>query len=84
MSNEIPVVFHNVSSYDYHFIIKELSNELEGQLECLGKNKEKYKTFSVTIKKEIIKIDKDGDKSVVIISYKIKFIDRVKFMVSSS
>ena len=42
---EIPVVFHNSSNYDYHFIIKELANEFEGQFECLGENKEKYKTF---------------------------------------
>ena len=24
--NEIPVVFHNGSNYDYHFIVKELAN----------------------------------------------------------
>ena len=30
MPNEIPVVFHNGLSYDYHFIKKELANELEG------------------------------------------------------
>ena len=29
------------SSYDYHFIIKELAKEFERQFECLGKNKEK-------------------------------------------
>ena len=28
--NEIPVVFHNSSNYDHHFIIKELANEFEG------------------------------------------------------
>ena len=28
--NEIPVVFHNGSNYDYHFIIKELANKSEG------------------------------------------------------
>ena len=27
--NEIPVVFHSGSNYDYHFIMKELANELE-------------------------------------------------------
>ena len=28
--NEVPVVFHNGSTYDYHFIIKELAEEFEG------------------------------------------------------
>ena len=46
---EIPVVFHNGSSYDYHFIIKGLAEEFEGDFECLGENKEKYITFSVPI-----------------------------------
>ena len=51
--NEIPVNFHNGSNYDYHFIIKELANEFEGQFECLGENTKKYKTFSVPIENEI-------------------------------
>ena len=38
---EIPVVFHNGSTYDYHFIIKELAEEFEGEFECLGENTEK-------------------------------------------
>ena len=25
--NEIPLVFHNCSNYNYHFLIKELANE---------------------------------------------------------
>ena len=53
LPNEIPVVFHNGSNYDYHFIIKELANEFEGQFECLGENTEKYKTFSIPIKKKL-------------------------------
>ena len=48
---EIPVVFHNESNYDYHFIIKGLAEEFQGDFECLGENKEKYITFSVPIKK---------------------------------
>ena len=52
---EIPVVFHNGSTYDYHFIIKELAEEFEEEFECLGENTEKYITFSVPIKKEITK-----------------------------
>ena len=52
---EIPVVFHNGSTYDYHFIIKELAEEFEEEFECLGKNTEKYTAFSVPIKKYIKK-----------------------------
>ena len=35
---ETPVVFHNGSTYDYHFIIKKLAEEFEGEFECLGEN----------------------------------------------
>ena len=48
---EIPVVFHNGSTYDYHFIINELPKEFDDQFECLGENTEKYITFSVPKKK---------------------------------
>ena len=48
---EIPVVFHDGSTYDYHFIIKELAEEFEEEFECLAKNTEKHITFSVPIKK---------------------------------
>ena len=72
---EIPLVFHNGSTYDYHFIINELAEEFEGQFECLGQNTEKYITFSVPIKKQTTKIDKDGNDEIVNTSYEIKFID---------
>ena len=49
---ERPVVFHNGSSYDYHFIIKGLAEEFEGYFECFSENKKKYITFSVAIKKK--------------------------------
>ena len=63
-----------------HFILKELANTFEGRFECLVENTEKYKTFSVPKEKEVTKIDKDGHESVVAISYKVKFIDSVRFM----
>ena len=50
---EIPVVFHNGSTYDYHFIMNELAKEFEGNFDCLGESTEKYITFSVPIKKKI-------------------------------
>ena len=53
---EIPVVFHNGSNYDYHFIINELAKGVDG-MECLGENTEKYITIKVPIEKET----KDGE-----------------------
>ena len=44
---EIPVVFHNGSNYNCHFIIKKLAYKFEGKFECLEENVEKYKTFSL-------------------------------------
>ena len=51
-TKKVPVVFHNGSTYDYHFIIKQLAREFKGSFECLGENTEKCITFSVPIKKE--------------------------------
>ena len=70
-------MFHNGSIYDYHFIIKELVKEFEGNFDCLGENTEKYITFSVPIKKKI------ENKASIEINYKIKFIDNCRFMSSS-
>ena len=39
--------------------------------------------FSILIEKVVTNIDKDGNRSIVTISYKIKFIDSAKFMASS-
>ena len=61
---KIAIIFHNGSTYDYHFIIKELVKEFEGNFECLGENI----TSSVPIKKRIENKD-------IEITYKIKFID---------
>ena len=73
---EIPVVFHNGSTYDYHFIIKELVKEFDGNFECSSENTEKYITLSVPIKKKIENKD-------IEITCKIKFIDSYRFMAMS-
>ena len=72
----ILVIFDNGSTYDYHFIIKELASEFDGNFECLGENIEKYITFSVPIKKKI-------DNKNIDITYKIKFIDSFWFLATS-
>ena len=56
----------------------------QGQFQCLGENTKKRNIFFVPIEKEVIKIDKDGNENVISISYKIKFIDKPRFMASSS
>ena len=63
---KIPIVFHNGSTYDYHFIIKKLAEDFKGQFECLGENTEKYITFSIYNSKKI--------------TYKLTFIDSYRFM----
>ena len=71
-----PVIFHNGSTYDYNFIVNELAKVFKGQFECLDENTEKYITFYILpIKKEL-----DNGKSI---AYKIKFIDRFRFISSS-
>ena len=69
---EIPVVFHNDLNYDYHFIIKEIAEESKRKFECVGENTEKYVTFSVLKQK--------GNKNGKTVIYKIKFIDRTRFV----
>ena len=46
---EISVVFHNGSTYDYHFITKQLAEGFKSNFDCLGENTEKYITFSAPI-----------------------------------
>ena len=75
---EIPIVFHNGSTYDYHFIIKELVKEFDGNFECLGENTDKCITFSVPVKKEI-----KNKKKIIEITDKIKFIGSYRFMSTS-
>ena len=72
---DIPVVFHNGSTYDYHFIIRQLAKEFKGNFEFLGENTEKYISFSVPIKKE-----RDNDKAIIC---KLKLIDSYRFMQAS-
>ena len=70
---KIPMVFYDDSTYDYHFIIKQLAEDFKGQFECLGENTEKYITFSVPTKD-----DDNGRK----ITYKLKSIEIYRFMSS--
>ena len=49
-------MFHNGSTYDYHFLFKELAKDLARQFECIGENTEKCITFSVLPEKNLIMV----------------------------
>ena len=62
---KIIMVFHNGSNYDYHFFIKELTEEFNKQFTCFAENTEKYITLAVSIEKklqELIKMKKKLQK----------------------
>ena len=83
VSKQIPIVFHNASNYDYHFIINKLAEEFKKQFTCLGENSEKYMTFIVLIKKEVTRIDRNEKEITKNTSYILQFIDSSRFMASS-
>ena len=75
----IPVIFHNLSSYDAHLFIKELGKDTN-ELGVIAKNREDYITFSTDVVVDRY-MNKDGmmkDKTI-----QLRFIDSFKFMGSS-
>ena len=75
----IPVIIHNLSRYDSHFIINKLGLT-EGKIDCIPKNEENYIYF----KKDVVVdsyIDKNGKQKPITIE--LRFIDSFKFMPSS-
>ena len=43
----------NGSSFDYHFIIKELAEKIKKEFTCLGENTYKFTTFTVPTEKQV-------------------------------
>ena len=66
VSIKIPIVFHNGFNYEYHFIIEKLREDFKKQFPCLGKNTEKYITFTVLIVKNVTRIDENGEEIIKI------------------
>ena len=76
VSKTIPVVFHKGSTYDNHFIIKQLAKDFNGYFNCFGENTENYMSFSITIIKESDTVSKRKKPD----AYSLKFIDSYRFM----
>ena len=75
----IAVQFHNLSGYDSHLFVKELSNEGEGtDVTDIPENEQKYIMFSKT---KFIKEDSFGHKLNRTVS--LAFMDTMKHLQSS-
>ena len=72
---DIPLVIHNGSKYDFHFIIKELANEFGIEIHCIPEDKEQYKALSIPV---FYKTTEEYE-----IPYNLRFIDSNKFMIGS-
>lgn len=78
-SRIIPVIFHNLSKYDGHFLIKEVSKGFSGNVRVLPLTKENYISFSVYTENPFTRDPKKKYKRVI----QFRFIDSLRFMSSS-
>lgn len=77
-SKTIPIIFHNLSGYDSHFFIREISKKkYKGDISIIPVNDQNYISFTKTIDDAFV--DRNNFKN----SIKLKFIDSFRFMASS-
>lgn len=74
-SRKIPVVFHNLSNYDAHFIVKALAKGFKGNVSVIPRTDEHYISFTKTVPSAHTK---DYARFI-----KFRFIDSFRFMASS-
>ena len=76
--NDIPVLFHIGSNYDFNLIITELAKEFKSELQCITVNTNKYMSSSIPIKKKVYANSKNTKKKLI--TYNLRFIDSARHM----
>ena len=74
-SHVVPVIFHNLSGYDAHFIIKDVANAFEGNGDLPPLTKERYIFFTKNVK-----YTEDQNSKICV---KLRFIDSFRFLGTS-
>ena len=79
----IPILFHNLSGYEAHLLIKELGRRFnKNDIGVIAENKEKYISFNVKISVKLAGVNyKDGIE--VYKNIQLRFISSCRFMASS-
>ncbi|CAH1099545.1 unnamed protein product [Psylliodes chrysocephalus] len=75
--NFIPVFFHNLTNYDSHLFIKELTTKKES-VSAIAQTKEKYISFSKSIL-----VNKSNNPKVRDTFIKLRFVDSFRFLAKS-
>lgn len=74
-AHHVPIVFHNLSNYDAHFIIRALAKNIPGSISIIPCNDQRYISFTLNISSQCT----DDYKRRV----QLRFIDSFRFMASS-
>ena len=80
--DHIPIVFHNLSGYDTHLLIKELGKRFNrDDIGVIVENKEKYIRFNVKINVKLAGVSNEDGKEVRK-HIQLRFIDSCRFTAS--
>jgi len=75
----IPIVFHNLSGYDAHFIIIKITTAYDKNVDLLSITKEKYILFTKNVDSTKDKNENNFQKNCI----KLRFINSFKFLNTS-
>lgn len=78
-SRIIPVIFHNLSGYDCHLLIKDIVSQFDGDVSVIPLNTENYISFTKVVQDSVKRDDDDSRRNII----KFKFLDSYRFLSSS-